>query len=202
MSLKNIDPRNHSSHLDSTIPGIPTFKEVTYLVAVLLSVMIFSTLVITIGVSSKFYVIKKDQITKQQWVAIQSYLFNDKNSDSSMQLEQDSDKMMTMMKSGSFVQYNASELIQAKIEGHSVVIFFNSSDSIESRDIVDNLNANKNKIPETLHILNTSYENQLDLKIKYEITAPNTFVKVDSGGKLIKKTTGLKSLEDILTFVK
>ena len=195
MTIKNTNLNNHSAYLDSTMPGIPTFKETTHLVAMLLALMIFATFVITIVVGSKFYLVRKDQITKQQWVAVQSYLVSgDKNSNG--------DEMMRMeSKNGLYTDYNVNELSHARSEGHSVVIFFNSSDSIESKNVDDSLLASKNRIPATMHILNTSYENSVDLKTKYEITVPNTFVKVDQEGKLLKKTTGLKNLEDIVAFV-
>ena len=197
MTIKNTNSGNHSAHLDSTVPGIPTFKETTHLVATLLALMIFATFVITVAVGSKFYLIKKDQITKQQWMAVQNYLASDKDDNMT-----DSDKIMKMeSKSGSYTDYSVNELSHARTEGRSVVIFFNSSDSIESKNIDDNLLAFKNKIPLTMHILNASYENSVDLKTKYEITVPNTFVKVDQDGKLLKKTTGLKNLEDIIAFV-
>lgn len=55
------------------------------------------------------------------------------------------------------------------------------------------------EIPENLTILKVDYDKESDLKEKYSITMQHTSVLVDSDWNMIKKWSGSKNVEDILS---
>ncbi len=111
------------------------------------------------------------------------------------------DKMVkTDQKPGIYTNY--SENLLAKAGTGEVVLFFNASWCPTCQATVKDINANLNNIPSNLTILSTDYDKETALKQKYGITYQHTFVKVDPNGNLIKKASGLETLDAISEFAK
>jgi thiol-disulfide isomerase/thioredoxin len=119
-------------------------------------------------------------------------------SDDSM-MKKDGDTMMS--KVGVYKNYDASELSQAK-DGHHVVLFFNASWCPDCKATVKDIEANKDKLDPKLHLLSVDYDSNVALRQKYGVTSQHTFVDVDSSGNLIKKQSGLGTVDKINNFIK
>ena len=106
-------------------------------------------------------------------------------------------KTEVMVKPGQYTTY--SQDLVANATGNTV-LFFNATWCPTCQATVKNINASLDKIPSNLNILSTDYDTNSDLKTKYGVTMQHTFVKVDKSGNLIKKASGLSTLEDIAAF--
>lgn len=102
--------------------------------------------------------------------------------------------------SGKYAPYSSDLLANAK-DGN-VVIFFNATWCPTCRSTVKNINENLNNIPSDLTILSADYDKETSLRRKYGVTTQHTFVKVDANGDLIKKESGLDTVDAISDFAK
>ncbi len=109
-------------------------------------------------------------------------------------------KTDVMVKKGSYTPYSADLVKNA--ENGNVVLFFNASWCPTCQSTVKNINSNLEAIPSNLTLLSTDYDKETTLKQKYGVTTQHTFVKVDKDGNLIKKASGLGTLEAIANFAK
>jgi thiol-disulfide isomerase/thioredoxin/preprotein translocase subunit Sss1 len=121
--------------------------------------------------------------------------------DGDTMMKKEGEAMTTMSKVGDYKPYAASELVHAK-EGHHVVIFFNASWCPTCQATVKDIEANKDKIGQNIHILSADFDKETALKQKYGVTMQHTFVEVDAKGELIKKTTGLNTVAAINEYLK
>jgi thiol-disulfide isomerase/thioredoxin len=106
-----------------------------------------------------------------------------------------------MAKKGEYKPYSVDELSFAK-DGNHVVIFFNASWCPTCQSTVKNINSNMDSISSNLHILSADYDKETSLKQKYGVTTQHTFVEVDASGNLIKKASGLSTVDAINNFIK
>jgi thiol-disulfide isomerase/thioredoxin len=107
----------------------------------------------------------------------------------------------TMSKEDHYKPYDASLLSKAK-DGHKVILFFNASWCPTCQATVKDIEANKDKIADTVHILSVDYDKETELKKKYGVTMQHTFVEVDNLGNLLKKTNGLATVNAINDYLK
>ena len=105
-----------------------------------------------------------------------------------------------MSKKGSFVDYNSNKNLLANADKGNVILFFSASWCPTCKALNADLNSKLDAIPSNLTILKLDYDSETALKQKYGVTQQHTLIKVDSQGNLIKKTTGLPTLESINTF--
>ena len=124
-----------------------------------------------------------------------------KDSSSDAMMKKDESSAMTktdvMVKPGQYTTYS-SDLV-ANATGNTV-LFFNATWCPTCQATVKNINASLDKIPSNVNILSTDYDTNADLKTKYGVTMQHTFVKVDKAGNLIKKVSGLSTVEEIAAF--
>jgi thiol-disulfide isomerase/thioredoxin len=106
-----------------------------------------------------------------------------------------------MAKKGEYKPYSTNDLAFAK-DGNHVVIFFNASWCPTCQSTVKNINSNLDTISPNLHILSADYDKETSLKQKYGVTTQHTFVEVDASGNLIKKASGLGTVDAINNFIK
>jgi thiol-disulfide isomerase/thioredoxin len=106
----------------------------------------------------------------------------------------------TTTKKGEYKNYSkessTNDFAHAK-DGHHVVLFFNATWCPTCQSTVKDINANIANIDPKLHLLSVDYDTNQDLRAKYGVTMQHTFVEVDMSGNLIKKTTGLNTLNQI-----
>ena len=95
---------------------------------------------------------------------------------------------------------NSKELV-AKAETTPTVLFFHASWCPTCRATDKDINANMDDLKKSgVQILKVDYDSSTDLKKQYGVTSQHTFVKVDSEGKQLAKTTGLATLNDVTEF--
>lgn len=104
-------------------------------------------------------------------------------------------------KAGEYKTYNQDELKTAK-DGQKLLLFFNASWCPSCRSTVKDIDTNKDKINSNITILSADFDKEVDLKKKYGVTMQHTFVEVDRDGNLIKKTTGLSTVDAINNYLK
>lgn len=124
---------------------------------------------------------------------------------SNSSLMQNKDKIIAnnaiISKPGEYIPYN-SNLVASKASTGDVVLFFNANWCSKCQSTVKDINSKSDKIPSNLTILSADYDKEIALRQKYGVTIQHTFVKVDKDGNLIKKMSGLSTLENIVAFVK
>ncbi len=89
-----------------------------------------------------------------------------------------------------------------KIQTEKIVYFFRAGWCPTCRAVHADIQANLEKIPSNLTILDIDYDNSTALKQKYGVTYQHTFVQVDAEGKLIKKWSGSPTLAALVKEVK
>ena len=104
----------------------------------------------------------------------------------------------TQKKSGTYTAYSASESDNKKSQNR--ILFFNASWCPTCKSLVKNINANSDGISPGVAILSVDYDANPDLKRQYGVTYQHTFVKIDGEGKLLSKTSGLDTVEEINKF--
>ncbi len=98
---------------------------------------------------------------------------------------------------GAYAEYNESLLANAN--SGDVVLFF-KADWCPSCNVLDaDITANLSDIPNDVTILDVDYDDNTDLREKYNVRTQHTMVQVDAEGNEIKTWIGSFSLDDILS---
>ncbi len=121
--------------------------------------------------------------------------------DSKVTTNNSATKSETMTKVGSYESYAPEKIAQAG-SSHDVVLFFRASWCPTCRALDVDIKANLSKIPESLTILDVDYDNSSALKQKYSVTYQHTFVEVDKDGNMIKKWSGSRTLNALISELK
>jgi thiol-disulfide isomerase/thioredoxin len=125
------------------------------------------------------------------------------NQDSAMTntaVEKDDKKMM--MAKGSYIAYSPTALTEALKNGKAL-LFFHAGWCPMCQADEKSINENLSKIPDGLTILKVDYDAQKDLKTQYGITYQNTYVELDSSGKVLTKfNNGGQGINNILANIK
>lgn len=98
---------------------------------------------------------------------------------------------------GSYEAYSPEKL--ARAETGDVVLFFHASWCPSCRSLSRDIESHMNAIPDGVSILKVDYDNETELKKKYEIRFQHTLVQVDKEGNLIKKWRGSSKLANLLS---
>ena len=117
------------------------------------------------------------------------------SSNSGTMMSKDTEKMV---KSGIYSDY--SQNLLANANSGRVVLFFKASWCPTCNALDKDITSKLDKIPVNTSILKIDYDTSTDLKKKYGITQQHTLVQVDASGNLVKKSVGLPTLEDIVSF--
>ena len=96
---------------------------------------------------------------------------------------------------GTYETYSANKLEAGKTN----VLFFAASWCPSCQSLDKELKSTSNDIPEDLNILQVDYDDNRDLRSKYEVRIQHTLVQVDQNGEKINSWTGSRDLEDILS---
>ncbi|PIT90358.1 MAG: hypothetical protein COU22_02605 [Candidatus Komeilibacteria bacterium CG10_big_fil_rev_8_21_14_0_10_41_13] len=98
---------------------------------------------------------------------------------------------------GSYEAYAPEKL--AKADNGNVVLFFHANWCPTCRALNSSLEGSLSEIPSDLTILKTDYDSETALKQKYGVTYQHTLVKIDSQGNMLKKWSGSRNLEEIIS---
>ncbi|MDQ5958145.1 MAG: hypothetical protein QG665_496 [Patescibacteria group bacterium] len=83
--------------------------------------------------------------------------------------------------------------------GTNALFFFFAGWDELSRDLDMSITTYTDRLPARIVLLKTDFEKREGLKTKYGVTNINTFVLTDRSGKLIKKWSNSKTIEDIIS---
>lgn len=133
----------------------------------------------------------------------------EKSSDSMMQKDtmamKDTEMMKKddsmMVKAGSYVAYDASQVTLAAQNGKAV-LFFHAAWCPTCRAADAELLKMTSSIPTGTTIFKTDYDSSTDLKKKYGVTTQHTFVQVDAQGNMITSWRGSTTVADIVAKIK
>ena len=105
--------------------------------------------------------------------------------------------------SARFLSYSEDNLKKATQNGGRAVIFFHAKWCFLCPQAEEDLKSNFDKVPENITILKTDYDTSEQLKAKYGIVSPDTWVQVDSNGKeLMKWNSGGEVFSALLANIK
>jgi thiol:disulfide interchange protein len=99
-----------------------------------------------------------------------------------------------------YLPYSEENIKQAKDK--NIVLFFNASWCPTCQATTKNINNNITNSLSNTTILSVDYDTYPNLKAQYSVTMQHTFVKIDPSLNLIKKQSGLATLDDIVAFSK
>lgn len=100
-----------------------------------------------------------------------------------------------------YVDYTPSIIKTAAEQEKKIVLFFHASWCPTCIQANKDILARKDEIPENLLIVRTNYDDEKELKKKYNITYQHTYVQVDGNGELVTIWNG-GDLDEILRNIK
>lgn len=136
--------------------------------------------------------IESSQVEDKQMMKDESMMKDDKVMVEEEKIEKD--EMMKDTKIWIYSDYSSEKLSNAN---WNIVLQFHANWCPSCVSLDKNLMWSE--IPENLTILKVDYDKESDLKEKYSITMQHTSVLVDSDWNMIKKWSGSKNVEDILS---
>jgi thiol-disulfide isomerase/thioredoxin len=101
-------------------------------------------------------------------------------------------------KMGTYTSYTKDDAESKKNQNR--ILFFNASWCPTCKATVKDIEANKSSIGEGIALISVDYDSNNDLKKQYGVTSQHTFVKIDADGNVIKKASGLDTVEKINQF--
>lgn len=99
---------------------------------------------------------------------------------------------------GLFADYS-KDLVSQAGANEKVILFFHAQWCPTCKSIEKNIKANLDEIPGGVRILLVDFDEESELKKKYDVRQQYTMVQVDNTGKKIDLWTDSYSLEDIIT---
>lgn len=98
------------------------------------------------------------------------------------------DEMMKDNTSGIYTDFSPTAYADAK--NKTRVLFFHAKWCPTCKAANEDFEKNKEKIPQDVVVFKTDYDNEKELKAKYNITYQHTFVEVDENGYALKVWNG------------
>jgi len=93
----------------------------------------------------------------------------------------------------------SEEVFATLSQEKDIVLFFKASWCPTCKALEDNIQENKNAIPEDLVFLTLDYDTETELKQKYGVTVQHTLVQVNKSGDAIHKWSGGTTLASVVS---
>ncbi len=101
-----------------------------------------------------------------------------------------------------YIPYSPEVLAHASQNKGSILLFFYEEGCQSCQAVERDMLSKLENIPTHILVLKAYYNSEKDLKQKYEVTAPHTFVQIDNDGNEVTKWEGSDTLEQVLARMK
>jgi hypothetical protein len=92
-----------------------------------------------------------------------------------------------------------SQVLQTIPPNAKAVLFFTADTCTSCVELDTSIAANRDSIPANVRIYRVQYNQAEELRARYQVSAPHTFVEIDSVGKMVEKWRGSQTLASILS---
>jgi len=98
---------------------------------------------------------------------------------------------------GNYLRY--ADINLAETAGQTNVLFFSASWCPSCKTLDEDITSNLNDIPQNVNIIKVDYDDNPDLRKKYDVVTQHTLVQVDQNGEEIKKWVSSINLDNIIS---
>lgn len=141
--------------------------------------------------------LKKIILTVSILIALAIVIFTISSIPSNKTMEESIVVLSSSNIAGIYEKYN-TDRIQA-VTTDKIILFFKASWCITCKKVDQDIQKNKNNIPENTTLLEVDYDNSSELKKRYGVTTQHTFVQIDKDGNMIKKWSGGSTLDSVIS---